>query len=634
MLQLMRDKAKSWVTFVIVGIIAFMMAITGLETLGPNPNNPDVASVNGEEITRAELAQSVDQQRRALIQQMGEQLDPAMLDDKVLNQTVLDRLVERQLLLQDAQNSKMEVGKEALDQIIVSLPQFQQDGVFNQDRFQMMVRSYGMSPLQFRDSLKQNALLMQLNAGVADTEFVTLQEMQRLNALQNQTRDLNWALLPVAEVRDRIQPSDKAIQSYYDEHQDRFMSPEQVVVQYIELTKADLAKQIEVSEDDVKAEYEARIEQLKDQASAKAKVSAILIESGSKRSGDEAMARAKEAIAKIRKGAAFADIAKTYSDDPVTSGKGGDLGTVEPGFLGDAFDEAVASLPVNQVSEPIQTKYGLQVIKVTSREAVKLPSLEALREEIEKSLKQNEVDDLYLQQTRQLADTSFEAADLVQPAEQFGLTIKTSEAFGREGGAGVASDARIANAAFSDDVLNLGANSELIELTPESSVVLRVKTHMKSELMPLADVKSRIVSQLKIEQAEQQLQEKAQGLIKRLESGADKAVIAKDAGLEWHEANKAGRAQAAIPAQLLRKAFAMPHPGDKGVAYDTAVLPNGDLALIGLSAIYPGEQKEGDEQRLQALAQFLSSGNGQTAFNEYLRGLKDNAKIKIKLKEE
>ena len=315
---------------------------------------------------------------------------------------------------------------------------------------------------------------------------------------------------------------------------------------------------------------------------------------------------------------------------PVTGEKGGDLGFVQPGFLGDAFDEAVATLPVDQVSEPIESKYGIQVIKVTSREAAKLPTLEELRAEIEKNLKLNEVDDLYLQQTRQLADISFEAADLVQPAEQFGLTIKTSEPFGREGGGGIASDARIASAAFSEDVLGLGANSELIELTPEQALVVRVKEHRKPELMPMAEVKSRIITTLKNDKAEQLLKDKAKAMIAELESGTDKQVIADDNKLTWTDTKKAGRAQPGVPRQLLQKAFAMPHPGNS-VAYDTTILPNGDLALITLSAIYPGEQQEGDEQRLQALAQFLSSNNGRTLFNEYLRGLRETADVAIKL---
>ncbi|OED45873.1 hypothetical protein ACH42_04405 [Endozoicomonas sp. (ex Bugula neritina AB1)] len=633
MLQLMRDKAKSWVTFIVVGIIAFMMAITGLETLAPNPNNPEVASVNGEKITRAELAQSVDQQRRAMIQQMGDQLDPALLDDTVMNETVLNTLIERQLLIQDAVDSKMDIGASALDQMIVSMPQFQQDGRFNQDRFQMMVRSYGLTPLQFKENLRQNALLLQLNAGIANTEFVTIQEMQRLNALQGQTRDLSWAVLPVADMRAAIQPTDDEIQVYYDANSDSFMTSEQVIIDYIELNKDDLAKSIDVNENDVVAEFESRLEQVKAQTAGLAKVSAILIEAGNKRTEDEAVARAEEAIASIQNGADFATIAKEYSDDPVTGDKGGDLGFVQPGFLGEAFDEAVATLPVGQVSAPIESKYGIQVIKVVSREATKLPTLDELRPAIEKSLKQNEMDDLYLQQTRQLADISFEAADLAQPAEQFDLTVKTSGPFGREGGMGIASDARVASAAFSDDVLDLGANSELIELTPEQAVVVRVKEHKKPELMPLEEVKSRIVSTLKNDKAEQQLKAKAEDLIAELKSGDDRQTIASENKLTWTESEKAGRVQPGVPRQLLQKAFTMPHPG-QGTAYDTTILPNGDLALIGLSAIYPGEQKDGDERRLQALAQFLGSNNGHTLFNEYLQGLRETADVAIKLKAE
>ena len=634
MLQMMRDKAKSWVTFIVVGIIAFMMAITGLETLAPNPNNPEVAKVNGKEITRAELAQSVDQQRRALVQQMGDQLDPALLDESVINKTVLDTMIERELLIQNAENSKMEIGAGALDQMILSMPQFQQDGRFSQDRFQMMVRSYGLTPMLFRDNLRQNGLLMQLSAGIVNTEFVTLQEMQRLNALQNQTRDLNWTILPVATVRNAINPDDDEVKAYYEANRDQFMTSEKVVIDYIELNKAELASNIDIEEDDVIAEFEARIEQLQEEADAQAQVSAILIETGGKRSEKEAIARADEVITKIKNGADFAAMAKEYSDDPVTGGKGGDLGVVQPGFLGDDFDDAVVALPVGQVSEPIETKFGIQVIKVTSRDEAVMPTLEELRSAIETSLKQNEVDDLYLQQSRELADISYEAADLAQPAEQFGLTIKTSEPFGREGAAeGIAADARVASAAFTDDVLYLGTNSELIELTPEQAVVVRVKEHNKPELMPLADVKMRIVSTLKNEQAEKQLQDKAQRMITELKSGADKGALAEQNAITWTQSAKAGRMQADVPRQLLQKAFGMPNPGES-VAYDTAILPNGDLALIELSAIYPGEQQEGDKLRLLALGQFLSANNGQVLFSEYLRGLKETADISIKLTEE
>ncbi|WBA86692.1 SurA N-terminal domain-containing protein [Endozoicomonas sp. GU-1] len=433
MLQSMRDKAKSWVTFVVVGIIAFMMAITGLETLAPNPNNPEVASVNGKDITRAELAQAVDQQRRVLLQQMGGQFDPAMLDDQLLQSSVLEALIDRQLLLQNAEDQKMDIGKAEIDKLIVSMPQFQQNGRFDADRFQMMVRSYGMTPLQFRDAIREETLLQQLRAGVANTEFVTAEELKRLQSLEGQTRDLAWVMLSAEPVRQAITPSEEEINTYYQANSNQFMTPEQVVVNYVVLNKAEIAKGIDVSAEDIEAEYQYRVEQLQQQSGNNAHVSVILIQTGEDRTLDEAQARANEVVAKLQAGTGFAELARSYSDDPMTAENGGDLGAVEPGFFGDAFDNTVAGLNVGQVSEPIETDFGIQILKVTSRDQADVPSLNEMRADIEVALKQNEVDSLFIEQTRQLADISFEASDLAQPAEQLGLTVLTSEPFGRRG---------------------------------------------------------------------------------------------------------------------------------------------------------------------------------------------------------
>ncbi|MFK0570197.1 SurA N-terminal domain-containing protein [Endozoicomonas sp.] len=630
MLQSMRDKAKSWVTFLVVGIIAFMMAITGLETLAPNPNNPKVASVNGKDITRAELAQAVDQQRRVLIQQMGEQFDPSMLDDQLLQSSVLESLIDRQLMLQSAEDQDMDIGQTQVDKLILSMPQFQQNGRFDKDRFQMVVRSYGMSPLQFRDALREETLLLQLRSGIANTEFVTEQELKRLQSLEGQTRDLAWVVLPADAVRNAIIPSEDEIKSYYEANSNQFMTPEQVVVDYVILNKGDIAKSISVTAEDIEAEYQYRVEQLQQQAGNNTQVSVILIQTGEERTLEAAKSRAGEVIAKLKSGTVFSDLAKSYSDDPMTAEKGGDLGTVEPGFFGDEFDNTVAELKAGEVSSPIETNFGIQILKVTSRDQPEVPSLNEMRSGIETALKQNEVDSLFLEQSRELADISFEASDLVQPAEQLGLTITTSESFGRNGAdSGISSDRRIPAAAFSDDVLNLGTNSELIEITPEQALVLRVKEHKKPELMPLADVKDGIVATLKDNRAAEQLAASSEELIARLQSGSSLKVLAGEQKLEVIESLKTSRNKAGVPAQLVQKAFKMPHPG-QSVAYDTAILPNGDYAVIALSGIYPGEMTANSEQ-LRGLGQFIASSNGRVMFDEYLASLKERGKVKIKL---
>ena len=432
MLQTMREKSKSWITFVVVGVIAFMMAITGLETLAPNPNSSDVAKVNGEEIDRFQLSQSVDQQRRAMIQQMGDRFDPSLIDDKVLQENVLNSLIERTLLLQAAKSGKMDVSDASLDQLILSIPEFQQDGQFNQERFQMVLRSVGMTPLQFRTVLREDILMNQMQSGIAGSEFVTAAEIRQLNSLERQTRDIAWLTLEADKVRNSIQPSEDDIAAYYESHSERFMTEEQVVIQYVEMNKADLKSDIAISDQELRDEYHRYTDQLKETRRDKQQVSTILIETGDKRDPAAAKERAAEVEAKLAAGESFAELAKTYSDDPITADKGGDMGMVETGFFGDAFDDAVESLEIGQVSEPVDTEFGLQILTVTAREKATLPAFDEVKDQLLIDLQAHEVDILFLDQSRLLADISFEASDLTQPAEQLGLEVKVSEPFGRQ----------------------------------------------------------------------------------------------------------------------------------------------------------------------------------------------------------
>lgn len=630
MLQTMRDNSKSWVTFIIVGIIAFMMAVTGLETLAPNPNNPDIAKVNGEEISRFQLSQSVDQQRRAMIQQMGENYDPSLIDDKQLRDNVLQSLIERALLLQAAKSGKMDVSDASLDQLILSIPDFQQDGRFDQERFQMVLRSVGMTPLQFRGVLREDILLNQMQSGIAGTEFVTAAEIRKLNSLERQTRDLSWLKLPAGQVRDSIQPSDDEITAYYDSHADRFMTEEQVVIQYVVMEKSALKSDISISDRELREEYYLYADQLKETARDKHQVATILIETGDRRSLEEARGRAAEVEKKLSEGADFAELAREYSDDPITAGKGGELGMVEAGFFGDAFDDAMAELEIGEVSEPVETEFGLQILTVTGREKAAIPSFGEMREQLLSDRRVQEVNTLFLDQGRLLADISFEAADLVQPAEQLGLKLQVSEPFGRNGGTTeITSNPRVIAQAFDEEVLELGANSELIELTPEKVLVLRVKDHYQPEQKPLADVRDQIVQALKAGQANDKLQEQADAMIAQLKEGADRDTVGKEAGQDWVHSVKAPRNLQGAPQQLLATAFKMPHPAEGESSYAKVELANGDVAVVMLTAVYAGADVIEDETQARMMAGFIASGSGRVLFDQYVRSLKDDAKIRI-----
>ena len=95
MLQDIRQNVKGPAAKIIVGLIVIAFSLFGIESILVGSGGSGVAEVNGEEISPLELQQAVTTQQRRLIAMMGDQLDPALLDDQRLSQQALQGLIGR-----------------------------------------------------------------------------------------------------------------------------------------------------------------------------------------------------------------------------------------------------------------------------------------------------------------------------------------------------------------------------------------------------------------------------------------------------------------------------------------------------------------------------------------------------------
>lgn len=627
MLQNMRDKAQGWIAKAIIAFIAFTFAIFGLESLAPNPNNPEVAEVNGQEITQQQLMQAVDQQRRLLMQQLGGNFDPSMFNEQMLQQAALEGLIQKEVVRQYADRVGMSISVQSVDQLIRSTPEFQVDGQFDANRFQQLVRSLGMTPLQFRQYLREELLASHIRASIAGSEFATPYEVQMLTDIQQQTRDIAWLTLDVAAARDAVKVDEETIASYYQDHQAEYMTPEQVSLEYVVLDRAKLAEQIEVSDADIQARYEARVADRKEKADNAVTASMILLESSDARDEKATLALADELKQRMNKGEDFAALAREYSEEPDSAAKGGDLGAVETGFLGAAFDEALAALAKGEVSQPVLTDFGVVLIKRTAGAEIDIPTLAAMRNELVRELKESAVDPLFVEKSQKLADISFEAADLQQPAEELGLDVQSTDLFGRSGGEDIAENRAVIDAAFSDDVLNLQANSEPLDIGPGRVAVVRIKEHKQPEVKPLSVVRDAIVAQIQKEQADQQLNDKADAILTALNAGDAGDAVAKDNAVEWQIKETARRAEEDMPQQLLMDAFKLPHPQGDVPSYGKTTLPNGNVVVVAVNKVVQGSEAVESEQ-VHTIGNILSMRMGEALFGEYQQDLKNTADIK------
>ncbi|MGV8891232.1 MAG: SurA N-terminal domain-containing protein [Pseudomonas sp.] len=621
MLQNIRDNSQGWIAKTIIGIIVVLMAFTGIEAIfQATTNSQDAAKVNGEEISQNELSQAVDMQRRQLMQQLGKDFDASLLDEKMLRESALKGLIDRKLLLQGAEDSKFAFSEAALDQVILQTPEFQVDGKFSAERFDQVIRQLGYSRMQFRQMLAQEMLIGQLRAGLAGSGFVTDAQVLAFARLEKQTRD--FASLNVKVDPAAVKLTDDEVKAYYDEHAKEFMTPDQVVIDYLELKKASFFDQVSVKDEDLQAAYQKETANLSEQRRA----AHILIEVNDKVTEAQAKAKIDEIQARLAKGEKFEALAKEFSQDPGSANIGGDLGYAGPGVYDPAFETALYALAKDQVSAPVRTDFGFHLIKLLGVEAPEVPTLASLKDKLTRELKAQQVEQRFVEATKQLEDSSFEASDLAQPAQDLKLTVHTSKPFGREGGEGVAANRAVVTAAFSPEVLDEGANSTAIELDPETVIVLRAKEHLKPAQLPLESVSAAIRVQLAKEHASAAAKTKAEELIVSLRDGKtplDKAID----GQNWKAIQAATRGQEGVDPTVLQALFRMPKPVAKDKpTFSSVTLADGSLVIVRLNAM--NEAAAPTEEEKAQYRRFLASRIGQQDFAAYRKQLEAEADIK------
>jgi peptidyl-prolyl cis-trans isomerase D len=622
MLQNIRDNSQGWIAKTIIGIIVALMAFTGIEAIFQASTNTkqDVAKVNGEAITQTELSQAVDMQRRELMQRFGKDFDASLLDEKLLRDAALKGLIDRKLLLQGAADSKFGFSEAELDQVILQTPEFQVDGKFSAERFDQVIRQLGYSRLQFRQMLTQEMLIGQVRAGIAGSGFVTDAQVLAFARLEKQTRD--FATVNIKANPAAVKLTDDEVKAYYDQHAKEFMTPDQVVIDYLELKKSSFFDQVTVKDDELQAAYEKETANLAEQRRA----AHILIEVNDKVTEAQAKAKIEEIQARLAKGEQFEALAKEFSQDPGSASNGGDLGFAGPGVYDPDFEAALYALNKDQVSAPVRSTFGWHLIKLLGVEAPEVPSFASLKGKLTHELKNQQVEQRFVEATKQLEDAAFEASDLAQPASDLKLTVHTSAPFGREGGEGVAANRAVVTAAFSPEVLDEGANSTAIELDPETIIVLRAKEHLKPTQLPLESVSAAIRTQMTKERASAAAKTHADELIASLRDGKTPLNQPID-GQAWKVTAAATRSQEAIDPVVLQALFRMPKPAAKDKpTFTTVTLADGSLVIVRLNSVNEAAAPSDDEKA--QYRRFLASRVGQQDFAAYRKQLETKAEIK------
>jgi len=619
MLQSIRENSKGIIAKVIVGLIIVTFALFGVESLVGLANSEKApAEVNGEEISNQDLQRGIELQRRQLLAQMGENGNPADIDENQLRRMVLQALIDQEVRLQSAESQDLYLSEAMIDQMIVRTPDFQIDGRFDRNQFEAVLRGAGFTPLMYRELLRKEQLIAQERNAFQLSAFATEQQVERLLKLDRQTRDLAWAELSLDQFLQAEEVSDAELEARYQEQQERFMTQPQVVLSYVELNQADFVKPDSITDAELQSAYQQELARF--QASEERAAAHILFE-------EDAQEQAEAVRQRILDGElSFAEAAQEFSADPGSAGQGGDLGYNGRGVFTGPFEDTLFAMQPGELSEPVRTEFGYHLIQLSDVRSSEPPALEEMAAELRRDLAQSRAEAEYVAALEQLADLSFSAGDLDVPAEELGLEIRQTEPFAQGGSeSGLASNPRVLKAAFSEELTREGLNSDPIELDRETTVVVRVKEQIPARQLSLGEVRNELEGDLRREQAEAALQARLDLLLAALESGKSLSEVAPE--LNWSEAAAAEREQADIPPAVNRKAFELPRPAGDKASFATVRLPGGDRALVRVSAVQEPDLADVDADLKRQMAAFLASRNGQLDYQLHVEALTETAEI-------
>lgn len=614
MLQDIRDNAQSTIAKVIVGLLIISLSIWGMDAIiGGFTGEPEVATVNGQDITEREFLRTVQMESQQRLMQM-ENPDQSLLDEDQIRRDVLDALIREAVLTQDAQSQGLELTDADIDSLITQMPQFQVDGQFNRDRFVATVRNLGMGVAEFRESMRKNYVVNQIRAAIVQTGVVAPENAAHLLAIQNQTRDFRVLTLDGSSVQDKVDVTEADVQAYYDENRDQFRQPEQVDAAYITLSQGALAESIEVAEDEVRAYYEERAEEY---AREERRAAHILVEAGDE--GQETLATIQQ---RLEDGESFAVLAEEYSVDTVSAQEGGDLGFAGRGVYDEAFEDALFGLEEGEVSGPVETSFGLHLIKLEEVRRSDVPAFDELREDLRLELARTKASERFAEVRSQLADAAYAADDLAGPAEELGLEIRVVEGVSRDGGAAPFDHAGLVRQLFSEDVLEGGYNTELIDVGDNVSVVARVREYHEPRQLELADVEPEIRRILERTETREALAARVDELVVQLESGTSADELG--AG-EWQQFEDQGRSVSGLSPRVVQEVFSMARPDGDSPTVGRAVTAD-QAAVIVLTGVNEGEvDQEGAEY--QQLMRFLAQLEGQREYTAYQQYLRNTAEV-------
>jgi len=551
MLRGLRKASSNWlgktIMAVVMGILIVSFGIWGIADIFRGFGQSTLAKVGHTEISLNEFRQIYTDRLQQIGRQFGrpltqEQARAFGFDRQVLQQTLAEAALDekaRQLGLAQSDAETMRV--------IFADPNFKgMNGQFDPARFQAIIRNFGYSEARYLADQKKVSLRRQLagtiSAGLSPSNTL----MDALSRFQNEQRSAEYVRLGPDQAGTIDAPSPETLAAYFDEHKAQFRAPEYRKISFVAITPEDIGKWSNVSDEDAKKLFEQRKDKLG--TPEKRQVSQIVFPT---------MEEAQAARGRIASGTSFEDIAKERKLDNADF----DLGLVaKSGILDPAIADAAFALPSGEVSQPVQGRFGVALVKVGVIQPGIEPDYASVANDLKKEIAAERARSQVVTLRDKMEDERGGGASVAEAAQKLGLTPVTIDAVDRSGKtpagqpvSNIPPGLDVVSQAFNSDV---GVDNDAIPYR-NGYVWYEVLGITPPRDRTLDEVKDQVETRWKDDQIASRLRIKATEMVQKLDSGGKLADEAASAGAKVETAANFKRedSPAGVPSGLIAAAF-------------------------------------------------------------------------------
>ena len=420
----MRKASSNWlgktIMAVVMGVLIVSFGIWGIADIFRGFGQSTLATIGHTEISINEFRQLYTDKLQQIGRQYGRPLttDQARafgIDRQVLQQTIAEAALDEQARRLGLGQSDAETMR-----VIFSDPNFKGvNGNFDPQRFQAVIRQFGFTEQRYIADQRKVSLRRQIAGTISAGLEPSKAMIEALSRFQNEQRNIEYVKLDAAQAGTIDPPSPEALAAYFDDHKAQFRAPEYRKIAFVAITPDEIGKWTDVSDDDAKKLFEQRRGQLG--APEKREVSQMVFPN----EGEAAAARSR-----IASGLSFDDLAKERGLKPADV----DIGMVSKSEIIDpAVASAAFSLPTGEVSQPVQGKFGVALVKVGKIEAGAEPKYEDFATDLKTEIAVERARTKVAELRDKMEDERGGGASVTEAAQKLGLAAVTIDAVDRSG---------------------------------------------------------------------------------------------------------------------------------------------------------------------------------------------------------